>query len=212
MDYDCVYIDKELYWGSAPSNLCYKALEIYPPTKKSKLLDIGAGEGRNSLFFARNGYDVTAVEISEAGVEKINKQAKNNNLKIKTVKADYIDFQSKNTEQYDVVFSVGFMHYVPSALRFEIFDKLKEYTTINGIHIMRTFVTKTNVSVEQTIDDALIKSFYSGELMVYYKDWDILLASEDKKECTSGGSAHKHVRNTVISRKVDSEFWRQYKM
>ncbi|MFC0560655.1 class I SAM-dependent methyltransferase [Halalkalibacter alkalisediminis] len=41
-----------------------------PPTKHVKLLDIGCGEGKDAVFFARNGYDVTAFDISNAGIEK----------------------------------------------------------------------------------------------------------------------------------------------
>ena len=33
------------------------------------MLDIGCGEGRNAIFFARNGYDVTAFDLEKDGVE-----------------------------------------------------------------------------------------------------------------------------------------------
>ena len=39
-----------------------------PPEQPLKLLDIGCGEGRNAVFFARNGYNVTAFDISEKGI------------------------------------------------------------------------------------------------------------------------------------------------
>ena len=44
---------------------------------KGKVLDLGCGDGRNSLYAARLGYDVTAVDISEAGISKLNSLAIN---------------------------------------------------------------------------------------------------------------------------------------
>lgn len=36
----------------------------------SRVLDLGSGEGRNALFLAERGFDVTAVDISEAGIRR----------------------------------------------------------------------------------------------------------------------------------------------
>ena len=41
-----------------------------PPTRPLKVLDIGCGEGKDAVFFARNGYDVTAFDLSKEGIEK----------------------------------------------------------------------------------------------------------------------------------------------
>ncbi|MFB3891238.1 MAG: class I SAM-dependent methyltransferase [Phycisphaerae bacterium] len=66
--YDREYAPRAYYWGKKPSLLCFKVLELMPPDRPLRLLDIGCGEGRNAVFFARNGYDVTAFDLSPAGV------------------------------------------------------------------------------------------------------------------------------------------------
>lgn len=60
--YEQEYKIPQYYWGIEPSKICYRVLELMPPTKPLKLLDIGCGEGKDAVFFARNGYDVTAIE------------------------------------------------------------------------------------------------------------------------------------------------------
>lgn len=51
--YDDIYKQEDFYWGFKPSATCYKVLQLMPPTKHLKLLDIGCGEGRNSVFFCK---------------------------------------------------------------------------------------------------------------------------------------------------------------
>ena len=45
-------------------------MKLRPPVKPLKVLDIGCGEGKDAVFLARNGYSVTAFDLSEAGIEK----------------------------------------------------------------------------------------------------------------------------------------------
>ena len=73
--YDEKYDNEEYYWGKEPSPMCYRVLDILPPTNNLKLLDIGCGEGRNAVFFAKNGYEVSAFDLSAKGVEKTIKYA-----------------------------------------------------------------------------------------------------------------------------------------
>lgn len=68
--YEEEYKTNDYYWGTEPNQVCYQILRAMPPNKRLRLLDIGCGEGKDAVFFARNGYDVTAFDVSEAGIEK----------------------------------------------------------------------------------------------------------------------------------------------
>ncbi|WP_369384696.1 class I SAM-dependent methyltransferase [Halalkalibacter akibai] len=69
-----------------------------------KLLDIGCGEGKDSVFFARNGYDVTAFGISDAGIEETKRLSAEVVVDVKVFRTDLSDF--KFTEQLDCLFLV----------------------------------------------------------------------------------------------------------
>ena len=56
--------------------------------KFHSMLDIGAGKGRHALFFAEQGFEVSAVDLSESSVKIINEEATKRNLKIDTRLAD----------------------------------------------------------------------------------------------------------------------------
>jgi tellurite methyltransferase len=51
--YEEEYKVPEYYWGVEPSKMCYRVLELMPPTRHFKLLDIGCGEGKDAVFFCK---------------------------------------------------------------------------------------------------------------------------------------------------------------
>lgn len=61
--YEEEYKTQEYYWGTEPNKACYQVLLLMPPIKPLKLLDIGYGEGKDAVFFARNGYVVRSKVV-----------------------------------------------------------------------------------------------------------------------------------------------------
>src|SRR3989339_1064071 len=58
--------------GKVPDEYILNKLnEYFPNPKNVKVLDIGAGEGRNALPIAKNGYKVTTYETSNRGCDNI---------------------------------------------------------------------------------------------------------------------------------------------
>lgn len=85
--YDAKYRQEDYYWGVKPSDMCLKVVELVPPVKQLKLLDIGCGEGKDAVFFARCGYDVSAFDISDAGLEKTKRLADFARVRVNAFKA-----------------------------------------------------------------------------------------------------------------------------
>ncbi|NOR45653.1 MAG: methyltransferase domain-containing protein [Candidatus Delongbacteria bacterium] len=200
--YDKKYATKKFYWGKEPTSLCYKTLEMFPPVKPIKLLDVGCGEGRNAVFFARNGYDVTAFDLASAGVEKTKQLAEEAGVSVNAFVADMNEYRL--TENFDIIFSTGTLHYIPEEIRKELFQNYKEHTNENGLHVFSVFVKKP--FIEPAPDsESTAKKWISGELMNYYHDWKIEHSIEEIFDCMSGGIPHKHVSNRIIARKFSGE-------
>ena len=70
-----MYAKEPDFFGEAPSYPAKKAAEILKAEGKSRILEIGAGQGRDALFFAKNGFHVSALDYSEKAVEAINQKA-----------------------------------------------------------------------------------------------------------------------------------------
>ncbi len=74
-----------------------------------KLLDIGCGEGKDAVYMAQKGYDVTAFDLTENGVRKTIALAESRNVKIKAYVDDINTFGTD--AKYDVIYSTGTVQY-----------------------------------------------------------------------------------------------------
>jgi len=197
--YNELYKQPEYYWGFQPSATCYKVLQAMPPVKHLKLLDICCGEGKNSVFFARNGYDVTAFDLAEAGVEKTKRLADKVGVEVNVFKADIKEFRL--TEKFDILFTTGALHYLPIELRAEIINNYKEFTADNGLHMFSVFVKKPFIAPAPEKETNAHK-WISGELFTHYHDWKINYSAEEIFDCMSSGILHQHATNRILSQKI----------
>ncbi|MFH1551441.1 MAG: methyltransferase domain-containing protein [bacterium] len=96
------YKKKKVNKGLKPEKGLIKALKY---TQKGIALDIGAGQGRNSIFLANYGFRVEAVDKDNKGLKKCKEYAKKHNLSIKTKAVDIKDFKFKKNK-YSIIFSI----------------------------------------------------------------------------------------------------------
>jgi 2-polyprenyl-3-methyl-5-hydroxy-6-metoxy-1,4-benzoquinol methylase len=86
-------------------------LQLMGPLHGKKLLDIGAGLGESSVYFALQGAEVTTVDISAAMVETALRLAKLNGVELKGVVSAGENLRLPN-EYYDVVYIANTIHHV----------------------------------------------------------------------------------------------------
>jgi tellurite methyltransferase len=96
---------KEFALGKKPNPFLKKHIHLLP---KGKALDIASGEGRNAVFLAQQGFEVDAVDISEKGLKKAQKLAREQNVKIKTFLVDLDQYQIEK-EQYNLIANFYFL-------------------------------------------------------------------------------------------------------
>lgn len=201
-DYDGRYNTEEYYWGLKPNRICYDIMKILPPIRPYRVLDIGCGEGKDAVFFAKCGYTVTAFDISKQGIEKAEKLAQYNKVEVRFFRGDIFDYRPET--EYDIIFSSGVLHFLSRSRRKEFCDSLKEHTADNGINALNVFVHKPFIkrAPDLTRDEEKRHPWYSGELFGYYYDWLFHTCREEIFDCDSGGIPHKHCMDTLIAQKI----------
>mgnify|MGYP002056444089 FL=1 len=67
-------------FGLEPSISAKKALNFFKEKKINNIIELGAGLGRDSIFFAKNNIKIQALDYSSSGIEIINHKIKRDNL------------------------------------------------------------------------------------------------------------------------------------
>ena len=198
--YDEKYAGREFYWGKTPSAMCDRVIEIMRPGlgHRPKLLDLGCGEGRNAVYFARHGFEVAGLDLSPAGLDKTERYAQEAGVHVETIHADIVSYELQET--YDIIFSTGALHYLPPPARSQRFENYKDCTSLDGINALSVFVEKPFIPKAPDSEETA-HPYKSGELMSYYWDWEIVYCVEEIFDCTSGGVPHKHAVNRIIARR-----------
>lgn len=88
-EWDDRYRESDLVWSLEPNQFVVEFVSDLPP---GLALDVGAGEGRNAVWLAQRGWNVTAVDFSAVGMEKARRMAFEAEVELATVVADVLSY------------------------------------------------------------------------------------------------------------------------
>ncbi|HYK90444.1 MAG TPA: class I SAM-dependent methyltransferase, partial [Acidobacteriota bacterium] len=100
-----IFGGKEAHFNHAPSRLLTLAVVDRKP---GKAVDLGMGEGRNAIFLAQRGWQVTGVDLSDVGVAQAKKRAAELGVQLETVVED-LDKYDFGRERWDLI-TLFYMH------------------------------------------------------------------------------------------------------
>ena len=157
---------REFALGKEPNPFLKKHIHLLP---KGKTLDMAAGEGRNAVFLAQNGFEVDAVDISEKGLKKARKLAREKGVKINTFLVD-LDQHPIGKERYDLIVNFYF-------LRRRLIPRIKKGLKKGGKVIFETYLLEHRKL--GTGGPKQAKYFLKpNELLGLFKDFRILFYRE----------------------------------
>jgi len=161
--YSIVYGEGVRFWEKPiPTEELIEFIEerSYPPNVRA--IDLGCGEGRDSIYLAKRGFDVTAVDISCSAIKRAKERANEEDAYINFIIGDVVHLEFIRDGTYELAIDVGCLHIIvdPEArknyLR-NVFRILKR----GGIYF------SCNMSEEQDVkfEDVFKKSPKPGELI-----------------------------------------------
>ena len=77
-----MYRSDASFFGDARSNFALDCYEEFKKHRVKKILELGCGQGRDSIFFASNDIDVVALDSSKVAVEALSKITNEKNLSL----------------------------------------------------------------------------------------------------------------------------------
>ena len=185
----------EYVLGTSPSPFARMLRSVL--VRGARVLELGCGEGRDSVFFAGCGCDVTAVDVSAAGLRKAERLARAAGVEVRWVQGDAARYSP--TGPFDFVYSCGAIHYVPRRLRTRLLTRLKDATSRGGLHAHLVF-TDRRIYVEK---NERIDYFTTGELGRCYADWLVWWNGRGTITCEQDGRPHLHGVEEIVARQAE---------
>lgn len=73
--WEAMYTQKPEMFGSSPSYAARMAADLFKREGVSRVLELGGGQGRDTMFLAKSGFDVTVLDYAQTGISAIESKA-----------------------------------------------------------------------------------------------------------------------------------------
>jgi tellurite resistance protein tehB len=150
-----------------------EVLEAMESLSPGKALDLGCGQGRNALFLAQHGFEVTAVDQNELALEILQSIVEQEDLEM-TV--GLYDINSANLKQsYDLIVSTVVLMFLQADRIPAIIRNMQDQTNPGGYNLIVCAMDTEDYSCQVPFSF----TFKEGELADYYKDWELIKYNEN---------------------------------
>lgn len=178
------YREPGFAYGDAPNDFLVDCLPRLKP--RGRVLCLGEGEGRNAVFLAQRGFDVTGVDNADVGLEKARALAEERGTRIQTVVADLATFDFGDG-QWDAIVSIWC--HLPPEIRARAHQE-----SARGLAAGGHFVLEAYTPAQLAYDSGgprTIEMLYSAELLrADLAGLDVLVANELEREIHEGRLHH----------------------
>ncbi|ALO45727.1 SAM-dependent methyltransferase [Pseudohongiella spirulinae] len=127
------FSDDSYFYGTQPNDFLKYNFHTIP---QGEVLCLAEGEGRNAVFLAEQGYQVTAVDSSAVGLKKARQLATDRGVQIKTIEADLAEFDP-GQQRWSGIVSI-FCH-LPPDIRRQLHGRLAEALLPGGVLLLEAY-------------------------------------------------------------------------
>ena len=162
-------------FGTAPNRFLESQKHRF--AKGQRALAVADGEGRNGVWLARQGLDVTSVDISPVGQAKARALAKEAGVTMEIIEADLATWPWP-VAAYDAVVAI-FMQFAPPPLRAKVFAAMQAALKPGGLLILEGYRPKQldygtggPPQAENMYTRALLESAFAGMEILHLTEYD----------------------------------------
>lgn len=132
--WDQRYSEPGFAYGTEPNDFLLETYQRIPAG--GRVLCLAEGEGRNAVFLAQMGYEVTAIDLSEVGLKKAKQFACDKGVTITTQLADLADYPF-GEQQWDGIVSIW--AHTPKEIRQHVHAQISTALKTNGAFILEAY-------------------------------------------------------------------------
>lgn len=177
-------VGEDYLFGTVPNRFLASQADSFGADMR--VLSVADGEGRNAVWLAEQGCQVTATEISLVALEKAAKLARGRNVAVDFVQADILNWDWPR-EEFDAVVGI-FIQFATPAERPRQLAGMKQTVKPGGLLLLQGYTPK---QLEyKTGGPSAVENLYTAEMLrALFADWEIVLLHEHE-DTIEEGSAH----------------------
>ncbi|WP_313020475.1 tellurite resistance methyltransferase TehB [Atlantibacter hermannii] len=176
-----------------------EVIAAMPYLTPGRVLDLGCGNGRNSLYLAANGFDVTAWDKNPSSIANIQRIAQAEGLT--SIQSDVRDLNTLTFDgEYDFILSTVVMMFLESATIPGLIYNMQRCTKSGGYNLIVAAMDTADYPCTVGFPFA----FREAELSDYYAGWDIVKYNENPGELHRTDEAGNRIKlrfATLFARK-----------
>jgi len=184
--WDARYAEKGFAYGELPNDFLMAAISDNPLRPvRGRAISLCEGEGRNAVFLAQQGFQVTAVDFSEVGLQKAQSLARRHGVQIDCIVLDMADLDL-GTDKWDLVIAIFCQP--ESSVRQPLYGQLGQALRQNGRFILETKVEIGATSADRYPGIELLRKELSPLKMVF---------AEESERTLNEGPYHQGLHRTA---------------
>ena len=185
---------KQNYFGTGPTILALEAHELIKNNSITNILELGCGQGRDSLFFANFGHNVIATDISENAINFVKKIKNEQNIKnLELYLHDTLNAFTFNNSKFGLVYSNLALQFFDLNQLSQIFSNIKKTMKPDSFFLFSTkksgdkyFNFGNKISENSFEYNGITRFFFSkSELENILKNYFTIISFEDDSHVNS---------------------------
>ncbi len=177
-----------------PAAFLVEQRRLLPP--RGRALDVAMGTGRNALYLASLGYEVTGIDVSGVAVARCREEATRLGLRIEAIQAD-LELYEMASDAYDIVTNFYY-------LQRELAPHLTAALRPGGVLVFESFTTEQRQfgwgpqQEEYLLGPGELRSLFPGLEVLAYREGLVEKESERGTKAVAGLVARKAVSHGVV--------------
>jgi SAM-dependent methyltransferase len=130
-----------LVYGTEPTSVARQLVPVLRAHKVRRLLEAGCGSGRDAVFYAREGFEVTGSDISAQALHRARQRAATEGLQASFLVDDLVETQFP-AGTFDAAIAIHLVHLQPEDGRRAMVNQLWRLTRDAGLIVMANYSTR----------------------------------------------------------------------
>ena len=204
-------IECQLQFYCTPQDYFYQKYQLSPTHSEilaatpylqgGHALDVGCGQGRNSLYLSQQGFEVDAWDVNANSLQKLQQIIDAEGIQKIHLQQRDLNADPSIIGTYDFICCTVVMMFLQAPTVKPLIAQMQQATKVNGLNLIVCAMDTPDLPAQPDFPF----SFKTGELSALYEDWNIVKYNEDVGELhrvDSEGNRIKQHFATLLAQRV----------